>query len=111
MELGDYKYSVRVADRTSDGNWNERDRSDLERLFAIGNSLIRQKNGDIAIGTNAPQAKLHVQVTTGTAVAGYTGGGVQGTNFAAGAFGVNTGTSGTGVYGLALANTGQATAI
>jgi len=78
---------------------------------SIGNSLIRQKNGDIAIGTNAPQAKLHVQVTTGTAVAGYTGGGVQGTNFAAGAFGVNTGTSGTGVYGLALANTGQATAI
>src|SRR4029077_19641424 len=51
---------------------------------SIGNSLIRQKNGDIAIGTNAPQAKLHVQVTTGTAVAGYTGGGVQGTNFAAG---------------------------
>lgn len=41
--------------------------------WSIGNSLIRQKNGDIAIGTNAPQAKLHVQITTGTAVAGYTG--------------------------------------
>jgi hypothetical protein len=80
---------------------------------SIGNALISQKNGDVAIGTNNPQAKLHVQVSpnTGTAVAGYTGGGVQGTNFAAGVFGENDGTSGTGVYGLALATTGQATAI
>ena len=77
----------------------------------VGNSLIQQKNGDVAIGTTNPAAKLHVQVGTGTAVAGYTGGGVQGQNFAAGAFGVNTGTSGTGVYGLALATSGQATAI
>jgi hypothetical protein len=79
---------------------------------SLGNSAIKQKNGSIGIGTSSPQAKLHVQVaTTGTAVAGYTGGGVQGTNFAAGVFGENTGTSGTGVYGLALATTGQATAI
>jgi hypothetical protein len=77
----------------------------------IGNSVIQQKSGNVAIGTNNPQAKLHVQVTQGTAVAGYTGGGDQGQNFGAGAFGVNTGTSGTGVYGLALATTGQATAI
>lgn len=78
---------------------------------SIGNSIIKQKNGDIAIGTNTPNAKLHVQVTTGTPIAGYTGGGTQGTDFAAGVFGKNTGTSGTGVYGLALATTGQATAI
>jgi len=78
---------------------------------SIGNSVITQKGTSIGIGTPAPQAKLHAQVATGTAVAGYTGGGVQGKNFAAGAFGVNTGTSGTGVYGLALATTGQATAI
>jgi len=78
---------------------------------SIGNSLILQKSGDIAIGTTSPAAKLHVQVTKGTAVAGYTGGGVQGTNFAAGVFGVNNGTSGTGVYGLALATSGQATAL
>jgi hypothetical protein len=77
----------------------------------IGNSVIQQKSGNVAIGTSNPAAKLHVQVTTGTAVAGYTGGGVQGQNFAAGAFGVNTGTSGTGVYALALATSGQATAI
>ncbi len=78
---------------------------------SIGNSLILQKHNSIAIGTTAPDAKLHVQVDQGTAVAGYTGGGNQGKNFAAGAFGVNTGTSGTGVYGLALATSGQATAI
>ena len=80
---------------------------------SIGNSLILQKNGDVAIGTSSPQAKLHVQVSpnTGTAVAGYSGGGVQGSNFAAGVFGEDDGTSGTGVYGLALATTGQATAI
>jgi len=80
---------------------------------SIGNALILQKNGDVAIGTNNPQAKLHVQVSPnmGTAVAGYTGGGTQGKNFAAGVFGENDGTSGTGVYGLALATTGQATAM
>jgi hypothetical protein len=78
---------------------------------SIGNSIILQKSGDIAIGSTNPAAKLHVQVSKGTAVAGYTGGGVQGTNFAAGVFGVNNGTSGTGVYGLALATTGQATAL
>lgn len=80
---------------------------------SIGNSIIKQKSNDIAIGTNTPQAKLHVQVSpsTGTAVAGYSGGGTQGSNFAAGVFGEDDGTSGTGVYGLALANTGSATAI
>ena len=51
---------------------------------SIGNSIIQQKNGSVAIGTNAPDAKLHVLVSTGTAVAGYTGGGNQGQDFGAG---------------------------
>src|SRR5215469_7017163 len=73
--------------------------SALRISSSIGNSLILQKNGDVAIGTSNPQAKLHVQVSPnmGTAVAGYTGGGTQGKNFAAGVFGENDGTSGTGV--------------
>lgn len=74
----------------------------------IGNSLIVQKNGNVAIGTTAPAAKLHVQ-SSGVAVGGYTNG--SGSGFPSGVFGQNSGTQGIGVYGLALANTGQSTAV
>jgi hypothetical protein len=76
----------------------------------IGNSVVSQITGHVAIGTAAPSAKLHVQTTSLTqpAVTGYV---TAKTGTAPGGFFQATSPATTALLGVALAKTGSANGI
>ena len=77
---------------------------------SIGNSLILQISGHVAIGTAAPSAKLHVQSTSSTqpAVTGYN---TLKTGTAPAGFFQTTSGNATALLGVALTKTGSSNGI